>query len=265
METKMVGWELQMGDLGNLGVAFWISTGLAIFFGLIAIVLPMYFYGKSRRIKQLAYTVATANLIQDSDKISGLKIEYKGKNPSNISVSKVALWNDGTDPIHSDDIAPSDPLRLVVTGGELLDANLVLAIWKANQFRTAIVGGELQVSFDFLDKNQGGIIQIMHTAKLSDNIELKGTVIGAQPVSRRTFGLTKAGNMIQSILLVSTVGLLIIIDGSLTVLLPMTYGGFLPLALTLIAVYLWWRFATRTFPRMVRSVPFAFEPASQVV
>src|SRR6266480_1312728 len=171
----MVGWELQLGDLGSLGGACWISTGVAILIGLAGIAISLYFYRKSRRVKQLCYTVTTANLIQDySAKLSGLKIEYKGKNPANISVSKIAIWNDGTETIDHT---------------EVLDWSVISFTTPANQFGLARSGSLLSdVVFDYLDKTEGGIVQLVHTAKTSASILLSGRVKGSGYAVRREFG-----------------------------------------------------------------------------
>ncbi len=185
----MVGWELQLGDLGSLGVAFWISTGVAILIGLAGIAISLYFYRKSRRVKQLCYTVTTANLIQDySAKLSGLKIEYKGKNPANISVSKIAIWNDGTETIDHTDVAEAEPLR-IVCDSEVLDWSVISFTTPANQFGLARSGSLLSdVVFDYLDKTEGGIVQLVHTAKTSASILLSGRVKGSGYAVRREFG-----------------------------------------------------------------------------
>ena len=41
----------------------------------------------------------------------------------------------------------------------------------------------LQVSFDYLDRNQGALIQLVHTATDDDNIQLLGSVKGGCSMS----------------------------------------------------------------------------------
>jgi hypothetical protein len=204
VEAEMVGWELQLGDLGSLGVAFWISTGVAVFFGLVAIVVSVYFYRKSRRIKQLAYTVATANLIQDySARLSGLKIEYKGKNPATISVSKIAIWNEGTETVNDTDVTEAEPLR-IICDSEVLDWSVIDITTPANQF-TLRPSSPVQsdIVFDYLDKAEGGIVQLVHAGKSSASIRLVGRVKGSAHAVKREFGpnvtLNKISNQVTAI------------------------------------------------------------------
>src|SRR5713226_5964739 len=93
----------QGGDTWNLGsstLVGWISVGLTA----VAVFLAVYYYRKSRKFKRLAYVVTTSNLIQDySATLQDLKIEFRGNVARNISVSKVAIWDDGTETIHGSD------------------------------------------------------------------------------------------------------------------------------------------------------------------
>jgi hypothetical protein len=156
---------------------------------IVSTAVALYFYRKSRRIKLLAYTVSTAYLIQDySAKLSGLKIEYKGKNPPNISVSRIAIWNAGTETINRGDIAEAEPLY-IVSQSEILDWSVISRTAPANQFAlTQLAAVVLPVGFDYLDSNDGAIIQLVHTGKPSDNIILSGRVKGSGQAVRRDFG-----------------------------------------------------------------------------
>jgi hypothetical protein len=177
---------LQLGDLGNLSggsLSFWIPTVIAA----LGIILSIYFYRRSRRFKRVAYLVTTRNLIQDySAKLADLKIEFKGKSPRSISVSKIGIWSDGSETIHGSDTAQADPLRLRLNNAELLDAKIVSITLPASQFSIATDGDNTLVGFDFLDKNQGGIVQLIHTGTSSKNIELSGSVKGASSLVRRS-------------------------------------------------------------------------------
>src|SRR5437867_1030669 len=106
---------LQLGDLGGL-LSYWMPT---IIGSSIAILVSAYFYFKSRKVKRLAYFVTTRNLIQNaSASLSGIQVTFQGQPADNISVSKISLWNAGTETVHGTDIAPADPLRFLISGGK---------------------------------------------------------------------------------------------------------------------------------------------------
>jgi hypothetical protein len=53
-------------------------------------------------------------LIKDfSKKLVNLEVLYSGSKVENLTVSKVALWNDGNETIRQEDIALSDPLEKI--------------------------------------------------------------------------------------------------------------------------------------------------------
>lgn len=222
---RILGSALQVGDLGSLGPAFWIPTIIAIIGIPIGVLAALYFYRKSRRVKLLAYAVTTANIIQDySGRIPDLKIEYKGKNPHTISVSKIVVWNDGTETIERNDIADALPLRINMSAGEILDASIVSVTegGKANRF-TVTKDSPLLVSpsFDYLDKNEGAIIQLVHTGRPADDIFLTGRIKGSGSPVRRKFGPHPTLNRIENwLILASLVGLLA----------PLLVNAFFPLS-----------------------------------
>jgi hypothetical protein len=177
-------WTLQIGDLESIG--FWIPIILT---AIVGALISLYFYRKTRRFKRPAFAVGTQNLIRDySTKLSGLKIEYKGKNPSTISVSKLAIWNEGTETIDRADIAPGDPLRIYCLEGEILESSVVDVTSPANQFGVQPAGpAALYVAFEYLDKNQGAIVQIVHTSTSPTPVFVVGSVKGSEPIVSRGF------------------------------------------------------------------------------
>ena len=179
---------LQIGDIANL-IVYWLPTGIALAGGAI---LAAYFYRKSKKVKQPAYVVTTRNLIgKASTKLSDIQVTFKTKPVEVVSVSKVAIWNDGTDTIRGTDIASADPLRIVIGDGALLDLAIVLSS-APSQFKVgARADGTLEVGFDYLDKEQGGVVQLVHTGLSSDKILLVGSVKGGSPIIRREVGRNK--------------------------------------------------------------------------
>jgi hypothetical protein len=211
-------------DLVSFGNSPWVGRA-GLIGTVIAIILAVYFYQKSRRFKRPAYAVTTKNLILDySSKLRDLQILFKGKDVRNLSVSKIAIWNDGTETIRNSDIADADPLQ-ISSDAEFLDSTIVFTTSPAIQFGVQPRGNILRVGFDFLDKNQGGIIQVVHTGSSSEKILLTGSVKGALPTVRRTFESTEGLTQVQYALpigfgLIGLIGALATIVGFLGVSVP---------------------------------------------
>lgn len=74
---------------------------------IIGILLTIYFAAKSRRKKEPKYLMRTISLISSNiKKIKFLNILYKKLEIENLSVTKLAFWNNGKETIRSSDVAP---------------------------------------------------------------------------------------------------------------------------------------------------------------
>jgi hypothetical protein len=193
-------------------------------------------------------------------------VSFKGKNLRNISVSKVAIWNDGTETIHRSDIAEAAPLRVVVSDAELLDSTVLKTTSPANQFGLKQVENSVLVDFDYLDRHQGAIVQLVHTGKSSSNITLGGALKGSRPVSRRMFGMTKTERYIRGAGIFGVYFPFFVIIGPL--LSSISSGALLEslsiLALIVLLIFIE-VFIFRYLPKMMRPVPTQFDSAGQMV
>ena len=89
---------------------------------VVGVILTIHFYRKGRRYKALSYTVRSDRLIEKlSDRFSKLKIIFGDEEIEALTVTRVALWNSGSESIRGEDIAKSDPLRI-----ELAEATKLL-------------------------------------------------------------------------------------------------------------------------------------------
>ncbi len=168
---------------------------------IIAIVIAVVSYRKGRKIKKPTYYVKSNNLFTDfSSKITKLKMLYGDTPIERLTASKVAFWNDGTETINKEDIVGSEPLRIEAVGScDIVDASIIKEIDSVNKFRVEIVNKkEVKILFDFLDKGQGGAIQIMHTGKESSDIKVDGFVKGAGK-PRPSYTRSKVLNVIDKI------------------------------------------------------------------
>lgn len=151
---------------------------------VLSIFLAVFFYLKGRRFKQPLYCIRSAHLIRNMDKRKGvLEITYDGESIANLTATKVAFWNNGSETIDGRDIAPADPLLIRVSEGhKILDVEVLGAIRVANEFSISKSsdGASAAFSFNFLDKGEGATIQILHTGSSSRDIEVRGTIKGAR-------------------------------------------------------------------------------------
>ena len=113
---------------------------------------------------------------------------YSRQTIENLTVTKLAFWNGGRETINNQDIASIDPLAVYVKSGyKILSAKVLSSKNSSNQFSitTADDKSNMKLHFEYLDKNDGGVIQFLHTGKSSDDIEVRGTIKGAgKPINK---------------------------------------------------------------------------------
>jgi len=151
--------------------------------GLIGILLAVFFYFKQRRVKEPLWSIRTVNLISDRvQKFPQLCITYGNSAVQNLSVSKVAVWNGGSDVIRREDCPSADQLRIEVDHeAQILDVVLLEAIPESCRVSARLSDDRKSalLDFDYLDRQDGAVFQVIHTGKTSKDIAVNGKVLGA--------------------------------------------------------------------------------------
>jgi hypothetical protein len=161
---------------------------LSILLAIISIYIGYYFYTHPQKIKNPCYAIRNINLIRGLVKKFGedLEILYRKNNIENFTATKVAFWNLGKDTINKDDIAPADPLEIYVKEGfEILDVKILFAKKSVNQFDIKLSEDHksVKILFEYLDQDDGGVIQILHTGKSAEDIGVRGSVKGVKELT----------------------------------------------------------------------------------
>jgi hypothetical protein len=162
-----------------------IGIGVAVFFGILAVV----FYFKSKREKKLQLRMKSFNLIGKAVSTivpEKVKVLYEDKPIETMTVTNIAIWSAGREPIRKSDIAPTEPLSIVSRGDcKILEANVQCV---------QVNNNEVIIAFEFLGKGDGAVIQIFHTGITNDDLQFKGEIIGGSighetpPFTHRVFG-----------------------------------------------------------------------------
>lgn len=169
---------------------WWGALGFLV--GLLSIIIAIILFMIGRHTKEPIYAIQSTNLIQDfTSRFEALEIKYAGKQISNFTSTKVVFWNNGKDTINGADIVSAEPLIIRVKDGyKILDSNVLhpKKEYNPNQFsiKPSEDGSHVLIQFDYLDKGQGGVIQLLHTGESSDDVEVCGTIKGAGKPKFRT-------------------------------------------------------------------------------
>src|ERR1700682_949567 len=111
----------------DINWATWVTGG-------IGAVFTIFFYLRGRKVKAPRYTLEGNNLFEKlPDLVPDLKVEYKGDQIANLTITKVRFWNAGKDTIDDEDVV--QPIVIEAQGGcKIISAKLIGANQVANEF-----------------------------------------------------------------------------------------------------------------------------------
>lgn len=167
----------------------------SVIIGLTGIILAVIFYFKNRSYKLPKYTVLDHVLIEGLEKLNkeykGLEVLYNGEKQKNITNTKLAFWNAGSKTIKEEDIPSKSPLKIIIPEGvKILDVEVIHSSHEANNFQInppkELDNGEktIELSFEYFDSNEGGIVQLIHTGSKEETIKLEGKIIDSEPLEK---------------------------------------------------------------------------------
>jgi len=150
--------------------------------GLLLLTISLAFIGiiLSIKKKQLLFITKTEYVIEKSKiVIDNLSIKYGNEQIENLMVTKVALVNRGNVTILNNDIPVASPLYIVVPDECKILSATILAESNTSSLTTVIYesSSRIVVNFDYLDKKDGVVLQVIHTGT-SDQISFLGKLKG---------------------------------------------------------------------------------------
>lgn len=165
------------------------STITNLVFFVLSGVLAVALYILSIRSKAPYYSLlgralSDDNLVRLGQGKEKLEVSFTSKAQSSRPwfVTQVLIWNHGYDALREDDIVDSNPPRITWSRGtQVLDARIVKT---NNRYSDAHLTLERRarravISFNYLNRNDGMLIQLIHDATVSRDINISGSFRGA--------------------------------------------------------------------------------------
>lgn len=187
------GWRVDLDFAEWLASNPWFSI-LLLILAILALVLMVLFYFRSLRVRRPFFDIRSSNVFQDllekheSLQDEPLRVLYASHPIRNLTSTKFAFWNGGRETIRREDVAEAAPLLVRMRDGcRILKAHIISVNNEANRFSVEVSPDwtELKIRFDFLDKNDGFVLQMLHSGKSGRDMTFEGMVIGAGPPARR--------------------------------------------------------------------------------
>ncbi|MCH5172553.1 MAG: hypothetical protein J1F31_06985 [Erysipelotrichales bacterium] len=138
------------------------------------------FWGKKGLSKKrLSFRSVSFPIIREStNTISNVNVSYKDEPISNLTITNFIIWNSSDKPIRKDDIVPKSLLCFFANNSavKILDISII----KTNNpsINAQIIQNEndINLTFDFLKKKNGVVVQIIHTGQ-DEDIKFTGELI----------------------------------------------------------------------------------------
>lgn len=157
---------------------------------VLGFITSYIFYRIQKRRRELCWSIDSTSLIKGySSLFEKLDIQYDGQKIENLTVSKIVLWNNGNETIDGKDLAvPPYIFPRDETNTKVLDAKII---------KTSTIGNGLEIHnkpdnpmlvlwFDYLDPQQGAVIQVIHTGVSILPLLVNGEVKGVKEIEYKS-------------------------------------------------------------------------------
>ena len=156
---------------------------LSFLIAIIGVITAVFYYYRGKKVKSPCYAIRSFNIVKDLvSKIESLEMLYDGKPITNFTVTKIAFWNAGRETINREDIPTTEPLIIRIKEEcKILDAKIHSMKNPANQLSIFTSEDQLssKIDFEYLDRGEGGVFQLIHTDTNDENIVIHGLIKGA--------------------------------------------------------------------------------------
>lgn len=169
--------------------------------GILGLLVAVFTWLLSRRYKRMYFMVRSFNLVNKKrSTVPSLSVSFSGRPVDALTISKVAIWNSGTDAILNRDIPSSERIRIqCVNGADILECSIIQVSSPSCNCRIDGLSNNSQaLLFDFLDPDDGLVLQVAHTGSSSRNIVIKGQIIGnGRIMEKQPFSWLRLSSLIR--------------------------------------------------------------------
>ncbi len=155
-------------------------TALAII-AILGIILTFYFALRGRKIRKISFDKSSYTIVGNiNEELKDLEIKYDNKIIDSLSITKIAIWNDGNQKLEETDFASSKPLAIEAPYDcKILNSSIIISSEEANSFSIDMDNEKnmIFINFEYIDPKEGIIVQVLHTGNY-ENLKLVGKIKG---------------------------------------------------------------------------------------
>jgi hypothetical protein len=162
----------------------WITLG-AFAITLVGIPLAIFLHYRGKKDRLPRYAIRNNSIIVGhKEKYPAVQVHFQGygeDNIPNLSVSKVAFWNDGRGTIKKDNVTKSGVTLQMKEECVILDVLIIQSTNKENRFSITKSDHRKSatITFEYIDYCDGVVFQVFHTGTSDKDLSIVGTVMEA--------------------------------------------------------------------------------------
>lgn len=143
---------------------------------IISILISVIVYFLSINKSTPLYLMKNKVLIpKEFSLLKELSIKYGNKEIKSITSTKVAIWNKGRKSLERSDMSTIERLKIEPRENvRILDYQLITESSKVNNVKFSLKEGVLYIDFEYFNKKQGIVINVIHTGVQEDSLKVKG-------------------------------------------------------------------------------------------
>lgn len=164
-----------------------------VILAIVSIAVSWYLWGADT--KKPVWVSRRVRLVEDYHAtLPELEVLYRREPVRNLSVTYIAFWNAGRQTIRRSDLNVSNSHRLsiVATHGSTMEASKILdaKVIEINNPATAPTveiddaRTRARLDFQYLDKDNGCVLRVLHTGGPGSHITIKGEIQGVSTIRR---------------------------------------------------------------------------------
>ena len=163
-----------------------IAWGILSIITIVSLVYAIICQQKNKERKELSFAKKSNVLVHNQkSKFEKLSLFYDNTKIDNLCVSKIAIWNSGNRVLQSSDIVTENELKLYVgIYNEILETSIITETETSNKFDINMLDkNTIKVTFDYVETNDGIVVQIIHTG-IKDDVKLSCKIKGGKPLKQ---------------------------------------------------------------------------------
>lgn len=176
--------------VSDTGISAFINTYGALI-TTIAFLSALFIHFKGKKRKEPHCEIVSSNIVNDyATSYENLKVTYKDKPIKNLTLTKLIFWNSGRETILRNHIPLGMPISIkTINNAEILDIKMYYPDNKKNKLNKMKYIQEddktIIIDFEYLSKNDGVAMAILHTGQSSEDILMDVNIIDSLPLKSK--------------------------------------------------------------------------------